>query len=208
MRVERRGMDRRAARNQRRTKRASGRRLGLISAVIPFLLAGCSEERSDYSGPAPASGPVVTAPPAPPLAPNIMNALTPAWSTSGDANSVSLVLNDVGAGPPSLVLSMTYVRGAVLAVRSPRLVPEPNQDQLTIRAGAVTISLPVVSSPESDGIRAEGPAFRQLLGEITVGRQISLSHGAQSLGPLPPAPPPMISRFVSRCRQYLEPRGW
>ncbi len=184
------------------------RLLKFLGALPLLLLAACGDDPSDYRGPAPATGPVVTAPPEPPLSTNIMNDLAPSWSTSGDADSVTLALDHVGATPPTPVLTMTCARGAVLTVESPLFTPEASEDQLQIGAGDILIGLPVVSSPEAGGVIGEGPAFRDLLAEITVGRRISLSYGAQTLGPLPPAPNPMTSRFVNRCRSYLEPRAY
>jgi len=184
------------------------RLLKLLGALPLVLLAACGDDKSDYSGPAPASGPAVTAPQEPPFSTNIMNELTPSWSTSGDANSVTLALVHVGTNPPTPVLNMTCARGAVLTIESPLLSPEAGQDQLQISAGDVMIGLPVVTSPQAGGVTGAGPAFRELLAEITVGRRISLSYGAQTVGPLPPAPNPMTSRFVNRCRGYLEPRAF
>jgi len=157
----------------------------LLGALSLLLLAACGDDPSDYRGPAPATGPVVTAPAEPPLSTNIMNALTPSWSTRGDADSVTLALVHVGATPPTPVLTLTCARGAVLTVESPLFTPEAGQDQLQIGAGDIRVGLPVVTSPEAGGVTGEGPAFRDLLGEITVGRRISLSYGAQALGPSP-----------------------
>ena len=180
-----------------------------LMGAIPLLLvlAACGDDNSDYQGLTPASGPVVSAQPEPPLATNIMGELTPAWSTSGDADQVTLSLAHVGVSPPTPVLTMTCARGAVLTVESLLFTPEASQDQLQIRAGGVVLGLPIVAGTQTAGVTAEGPAFRDLLSEITVGRRITLSYGAQTLGPLPPAPNPMNSRFANRCRTYLEPRG-
>jgi hypothetical protein len=175
--------------------------------ALLMLLAACGDDNSDYRGLTPASGPAVTAPPEPPLATNIMSDLTPSWSTSGDASRVTLSLADVGASPATPVLTLTCARGAVLTVDSPLFVPDAGQDQLQIGAGNVVIGLPTVARAEASGVTAQGPAFRDLLAEITVGRRITLIYGAQTLGPLPPAPDPMNSRFANRCRSYLEPRG-
>lgn len=180
----------------------------LIGALPLLLLSACGDGQSDYNGPAPASGPVVTAAPEPPVSTNILNELTPSWSTSGDANSVTLTLVHVGATPPTPVLSMTCERGAVLRVEAPLFSPDPSLDHLQIGAADVIVSLPVVASSDEGGVTGEGPAFRALLSELTVGRRISLSYGAQSLGPLPPAPDPLTSRFADRCRGYLEPRAY
>ena len=176
------------------------RLLKLLGALPLMLLAACGDNQSEYSGPAPASGPVVTAPLEPSFSTNIMNELTPSWSTSGDANSVTLALDHVGTSPPTSVLTLTCARGAALTVESPLFTPDASQDQLQIGAGDVLVSLPAVVSPEPGGVTGQGPAFRDLLAQITVGRRLSLSYGAQSLGPLPPAPNPMTSRFVNRCR--------
>lgn len=180
-----------------------------LMGALPLLLliAACGDDNSDYRGLTPASGPEVSAPPEPPLATNIMSDLTPLWSTSGDANRVTLSLVHVGASPATPVLTMTCVRGAVLTVESPLFAPDDSQDQLQIGAGNVVVGLPIVTRAETDGVTAEGPAFRELLSEITVGRRITVTYGAQTLGPLPPAPDPMNSRFANRCRSYLEPRG-
>ncbi|MFT4933483.1 MAG: hypothetical protein ACI9LT_000151 [Pseudoalteromonas distincta] len=180
--------------------------MGAITLLL--VLAACGDDDSDYQGLTPASGREVTVAAAEPLATNIMNDLTPAWSTRGDANSVSLTLNHVGTTPPTLLLTMTCARGAVLTVESPLFTSDASEELLRIGAGEVVVGLPVIATAaETPGVTAKGPAFRDLLARITVGRQISLSYGAQTLGPLPPAPHPMISRFTNRCRDYLEPRG-
>jgi len=184
------------------------RLLTLLCALPIMLLAACGDDQSDYSGLAPASGPAVTPPSESPFSTNIMNALTPSWSTRGDADSVTLALVHVGTSPPTPVLTMTCARGAVLTVESPLFTPDARQDQLQISAGGVLVGLPVMTAPDVGGVTGQGPAFRDLLAQLAVGRRISLSHGAQALGPLPPAPKPMTSRFVNRCRSYLEPRAF
>jgi hypothetical protein len=184
------------------------RLLKLIGALALVSLAACGDDNSDYSGLAPASGPTVTTSPEPPFSTNIMNALTPSWSTRGDANSVTLALVHLGTTPPTPVLTMTCARGAVLSIEAPLLVPDPSASQLQIGAGDTVVGLPLVGTPDASGVTAQGPAFRDLLAEITVGRLIRLSYGQQTLGPLPPAPNPMTSRFVNRCRSYLEPSAY
>jgi len=179
-----------------------------LAAAFPLvLLAGCGDDKSDYAGPAPASGPAVTVPAPAPFSANVMSDITPSWSTSGEADSVTLSLDHVGADAPVRLLTMTCVRGAVLRVESPQFTAAGDEDRLQIGAGDVVVGLPVVSAPDAAGVTGEGPAFRDLLLEVAVGRPISLSYGGQTLGPLPPTPDPMISRFTDRCREYLEPRA-
>lgn len=183
------------------------RRLATLTGVLSLaLLAACGRETSDYDGLAPAAGRTVTAPD-PPLSTNTVSALTPSWSTRGEADSVTIALVDVAETPPRPVLTMTCARGAVLTVASHLFTQDARGDQLQLNAGEASATLTVIPGSEADGVKAEGPAVRGLLSEITVGRPISLSYGDQTLGPLPPAPAPMNSRFATRCRTYLEPPG-
>ena len=115
----------------------------LMGAILLLLaLAACGDDNSDYQGLRPASGREVTVGAAEPLATNIMNDLTPAWSTRGDANSVSLTLNHVGTTPPTLVLTMTCALGAVLTVESPLFISDAGGDLLRIGAGEVVVCWP------------------------------------------------------------------
>lgn len=105
------------------------------------------------------------------------------------------------AGAPRLLLDCLAAPSPVLRATVSGFRKIDSEDRLTVGAGDEAFALAAdLSSPEA-GIVASGVIDADLLRRISDGEPVSAVYGAQSVGPLHPAPGVLPDGFVVRCRE-------
>ena len=163
--------------------------------AILVMLALCACEappRTDApDGPA---GKTSTATPAPTPAP------PSGWRLSSNGDGVSLELARNGS---SVARFACLHSGRVFQAQGFGLNPIGSEERLTVGAGDETHALVADPGASVTGVLGSGSISPALLESIEAGGPLSLSYGAQTLGPLESLSPVDQAAFVSGCRAVL-----
>ena len=122
------------------------------------------------------------------------------WSLSRDAGGVSLELERDGA---SVARFACLHSGRVFQAQGFSLNPIGSEERLTVGAGDEAHALGADPGASVAGVMGSGAIPPALLAEIEGGGPLSLSYGAQTLGPLEALGPANRAAFVAGCRAVL-----
>ena len=165
--------------------------------AVLVMLALCACEappRSDAS-----DGPAVepsTSTPAPDPAP----APASGWRLSRNGEGVSVELARDGA---SVARFACLNSGKVFQAQGYSLDPIGSEERLTIGAGNEAHALVADPGASVTGVEGSGSISPAVLEAIEAGGLLSISYGAQTLGPLESLSPADRAAFVSGCRAVL-----
>lgn len=127
----------------------------------------------------------------------------PTWETTVSGAGVGLLLSGAGGEP---LLRLACARGpARMTVVAERFRAIGSEERLTLGLDGrafVFVADPTAERPT--GVEAEGPILAELLDTVERARAVSVSYGAQTLGPHMPPGPAAARRFVSACRQVAD----
>lgn len=166
-------------------------RLMLLLASTAALAACEAGEPADGPATAPAE-------PAPVQAPAPEPAATLAWTAADDGST--LVLTDAGGG--ALIRLACPSGSGQLHVVGETLEEIGSEDRLTVGVGDEAFAMAAdLEAPRTAGVEASGAMDADLLDRIEAGGEISLSYGAQTVGPAPG--PEDATAFVAACRAEL-----
>lgn len=164
----------------------------LLAALMTLGLSACDTEPPPGSPTRPESGPtaepVGPAPPAP---------ASTGWSFEQAGGEAGLRLARGGR----LVVRFWCTRSdGMLRVQGHALTSIPSEDRLTVGAGDEAHALTADLASRAVGVTAGGPIPPAWLDAVEAGGRLSLSYGAQTLGPLDAVPAAERAAFTAGCR--------
>lgn len=122
------------------------------------------------------------------------------WKLSSNEEGVSLELARNGA---SVARFACLNSGRVFQAQGFGLNPVGSEERLTVGAGNEAHALVADPGAPVTGVLGAGSISPALLEAIEAGGPLSLSYGAQTLGPLKSLSPSDQAAFVSGCRAVL-----
>ncbi len=137
---------------------------------------------------------------APATAPAPASAPPAGWSLSRDAEGISVELERDGV---SVARFACLHSGRVFQAQGFSLDPIGSEERLTVGAGDEAHALVADPGAPMTGVLGSGAIPPALLAAIEVGGPLSLSYGAQTIGPLESLGATDRAAFVAGCRAVL-----
>lgn len=158
--------------------------LALVACEAPPRTDGAAgpAEEASTGTPAPAPAPVSN------------------WRLASNGEGVSLELAGSGA---SVARFACLHSGRVFQAQGFGLNPIGSEERLTVGAGNEAHALVANPGATATGVLGAGSISPALLDAIEAGGPLSISYGAQTLGPLESLSPADQAAFVSGCRSIL-----
>ncbi len=119
------------------------------------------------------------------------------WAFGRGQNSVEIV-HLPGGDVDRADLRLVCAKGDGFMIWAPTFKRETGRDRLAIEGGGEIQGLPVADVAK--GVQATGPITGGLLAIVEGGKPLTISHGAQALGPLEAPPEGMRRAFADICR--------
>jgi hypothetical protein len=127
------------------------------------------------------------------------------WESAVTGTGVGLTLTDAGGGP---LLRLACVRGpAQMVVTAERFRAIGSEERLSLGVDDEPfVFVADLTAGRPVGVEARGPIPPALLDRLARANAVSVSYGAQTLGPHIPPDPETAARFASACRAVAAER--